>query len=134
MSIQKNYLEWSLVERFTPIIGDISLAREMKAALQEAEEAEDAERQSRSKDAKGREIMSPEEKGKRKEKEHQKAAEARFLSFQCWLRAQKVAGRAKRVEQPVENLTQKLGIFTEPATGPEDTDVSRSWIEAEYGS
>ena len=66
-----------MVERFTPIIGDISLAREMKAALQEAEEAEDAERQSRSKDAKGREIMSPEEKGKRKEKEQQKAAEAR---------------------------------------------------------
>ncbi|KAL9714598.1 DnaJ-like protein [Leucoagaricus gongylophorus] len=96
----------------------VIFAREMKAALQEAE---DAERQSRSKDAKGREIMSPEEKGKRKEKEHQKAAE-------------KVAGRAKRVEQPVENLTQKLGIFTEPATGPEDTDVSRSWIEAEYGS
>ena len=103
----------------------------MKAALQEAE---DAEGQSRSKDAKGREIMSPEEKGKRKEKEQQKAAEARFLSFQCRLRAQKVAGRAKRVEQPVESLTQKLGIFTEPATGPEDTGVSRSWIEAEYGS
>jgi len=63
MSIQKNYLERSLVERFTPIISDISLAREMKAVLQEAE---DAERQSRSKDAKGREIMSPEEKEKRK--------------------------------------------------------------------
>jgi len=80
MSIQKNYLERYLVERSTPIIGDISLAREMKAALQEAE---DAERQLRSKDAKGREIMSPEEKGKRKEKEQQKAAEGRFLSFQC---------------------------------------------------
>jgi len=50
-----------------------------------------------------------------------------------------VAVRAKRVEQLVENLTRKLGIFTESATGPEDTDVSRSWrticeIEAEYGS
>ncbi|KAL9708991.1 DnaJ-like protein [Leucoagaricus gongylophorus] len=77
-------------ERFTPIIGDISLAREMKAALQEAEDAE----------------------------------------------GQKVAVRAKRVQQLVKNLTRKLGIFTESATGPEDTDVSRSWrticeIEAE---
>ena len=65
-------------ERFTPIIGDISLAREMKAALQEAE---DAEGQVRPKDAKGREIMSPEEKAKKEEKERQKAAEARFFDL-----------------------------------------------------
>jgi len=65
-------------ERFTPIIGDISLAREMKAALQEAE---DAEGQVRPKDAEGREIMSPEEKAKKEEKERQKAAEARFFDL-----------------------------------------------------
>jgi len=63
-------------ERFTPIIGDISLAREMKTALQEAE---DAEEQVRPKDAKGREIMSPEEKAQKEEKERQKAAEVCFF-------------------------------------------------------
>ena len=65
-------------ERFTPIIGDISLARDMKAALQEAE---DAEGQVRPKDAKGREIISHEEKAKKEEKERQKAAEARFFDL-----------------------------------------------------
>ena len=43
------------------------------------------------------------------------------------------------MEQLVENLTRKLGIFTESATGLGDEDVSRSWrticeIEAEYDS
>ncbi|KXN83779.1 hypothetical protein AN958_01106 [Leucoagaricus sp. SymC.cos] len=107
-------------ERFTAIIGDISLAREMKTALQEAE---DAEEQARPKDAKGRDIMTPEERARKEEKERQKAAE-------------KAAARAKRVEQLVGNLTRKLGIFTESAAGPDDADVSKSWrticeIEAE---
>ncbi|KAF9445203.1 DnaJ-domain-containing protein [Macrolepiota fuliginosa MF-IS2] len=107
-------------ERFTPIIGDISLARDMKTALQEAEEAEE---EMRPKDAKGRDIMSPEERAKKEEKEKQKAAE-------------KAAARAKRVDQLVENLTRKLSIFTESAAGPDDADVSKSWrticeIEAE---
>jgi hypothetical protein len=40
------------------------------------------------------------------------------------------------VAQLVENLSRKLGIFTESATGPDDADVSKSWrticeIEAE---
>lgn len=61
-------------ERFTPIIGDISLAREMKTALQEAEEAEE---ETRPKDAKGRDILSPEERAKKEEKERQKSAEVR---------------------------------------------------------
>lgn len=64
-------------ERFTPIIGDISLAREMKTALQEAE---DAEEEARPKDAKGRDILSPEERAKKEEKERQKAAEVRLYS------------------------------------------------------
>ena len=61
-------------ERFLPIIGQISLARDMKAALQEADEAE-GESSNRLKDAKGREILSEEEKAKKEEKERQKAAE-----------------------------------------------------------
>jgi len=74
-------------ERFVPIIGNISLARDMKTALQEAEDAEADDDKNdgrlRLKDAKGREILSPEEKAKKEEKERikaekdrQKAAEA----------------------------------------------------------
>lgn len=71
-------------ERFAPIIGQISLARDMKAALQEADEAEE---NGQGADAIGegteggakrpREILSAEEKAK-KEKERQKAAEVGF--------------------------------------------------------
>ena len=68
-------------ERFVPIIGNISLARDMKTALQEAEEAEaDGEKNDgrpRLKDAKGREILSPEEKAKKEEKERIKAEKDR---------------------------------------------------------
>ena len=54
-----------------PIIGHISLAKDMKAALQEeGEEGEEVQR-----DAKGREILSPEEKAKRDEKARKQAAE-----------------------------------------------------------
>jgi DnaJ-class molecular chaperone len=69
-------------ERFVPIIGNISLARDMKTALQEAEDAEadgEAEKDGklRLKDAKGREILSPEEKAKKEEKDRIKAEKAR---------------------------------------------------------
>jgi len=66
-------------ERFLPIIGQISLARDMKAALQEAEDAElEGEGGSGKKvirDAKGREILSEEEKAKKEEKRQKAAAE-----------------------------------------------------------
>ncbi len=64
-------------ERFVPIIGHISLAKDMKAALQEAEEGEDEEGKPVLRDAKGREIVSPEEKSKREEKARKVAAEVR---------------------------------------------------------
>ena len=85
-------------ERFVPIIGNISLARDMKTALQEAEDAEadgEAEKDGklRLKDAKGREILSPEEKAKKEEKDRikaekdrEKAAEASsFISVSFFL-------------------------------------------------
>ncbi|RDX50780.1 DnaJ-domain-containing protein [Lentinus brumalis] len=97
-------------ERFVPIIGNISLARDMKAALQEeSEEAEEVQR-----DAKGREILSPEEKAKRDEKARKQAAE-------------KAAVRAERISKLVENLDRKLSIFTESATGPTDPQVTESF-------
>ena len=60
-------------ERFLPIIGHISLAKDMKAALQEEEGEEEVPR-----DAKGREILSPEEKAKRDEKQRKQQAEVRL--------------------------------------------------------
>ncbi|KAE9394705.1 DnaJ-domain-containing protein [Gymnopus androsaceus JB14] len=103
-------------ERFVAIIGQISLAREMKAALQEAEEAEEGAGNdgTRIQDGKGKPILSEEEKAKKEEKDRKKAAE-------------KAAARAERVNKLVDNLERKLGIFTESATGVDDADVTRSW-------
>lgn len=64
-------------ERFVPIIGHISLAKDMKAALQEAGEEEE-EQKPVQRDAKGKEILSPEERAKREEKKRKAAAEVRF--------------------------------------------------------
>jgi DnaJ-class molecular chaperone len=64
-------------ERFVSIIGNISLARDMKTALQEAEDVEadgtENDGRLRLKDAKGREILTPEERAKKEEKERIKA-------------------------------------------------------------
>lgn len=57
-------------ERFIPIIGEISLAKDMKSALQDEDNNEDVPR-----DAKGREILSPEERAKREEKARKTATE-----------------------------------------------------------
>ena len=62
-------------ERFMPIIGQISLARDMKTALQEADEAEGEEGKEVKRDAKGKEIISDEEKARRDEKEKKANAE-----------------------------------------------------------
>ena len=65
-------------ERFLPFIGPLSLARDMKTALQEADEAEGEGATTVVRDAKGREIVSPEEKAKRDEKARKTAAEVRL--------------------------------------------------------
>lgn len=101
-------------ERFAPIIGQISLAKDMKAALQEVEETEGEDDKDVKRDAKGKEILSEEEKARKEEKERKVAAE-------------KAAARAERVQKLVENLERKLSIFTESATGPYDSDVTNSW-------
>jgi curved DNA-binding protein CbpA len=114
-------------ERFLPIIGQISLARDMKTALQEAEEAEGEEdgaldgKKMVTRDAKGREILSDEEKAKRAEKQKKAAEKKKKVD------AQRAAERAERVQKLVDNLERKLGIFTESAIGPNDPDVSSSW-------
>ena len=69
-------------ERFVPLIGEISLGRDMKAALQEADDMENnggPEGTKRPRDAKGNEILSPEEKAKKEEKARKVAAEVCLL-------------------------------------------------------
>ncbi|KAI0247329.1 DnaJ-domain-containing protein [Lactifluus subvellereus] len=101
-------------ERFLPLIGQLSLARDMKTALQEADEAEGEGSTPVARDAKGREIISPEEKARREEKARKTAAE-------------KAAAREERVQKLVESLRHKLGIFTENTTNLNDPEVTESW-------
>ncbi|KII84729.1 hypothetical protein PLICRDRAFT_146200 [Plicaturopsis crispa FD-325 SS-3] len=103
-------------ERFVSIIGQISLGQDMKAALQEAEDAQAEEEGGKKvvRDAKGREILSEEEKARKEEKDRKAAAE-------------KAAVRAERIQKLVDELCRKLSIFTESATGPDDKDVMSSW-------
>ncbi|KAF8552848.1 DnaJ-domain-containing protein [Imleria badia] len=101
-------------ERFLPIIGHISLARDMKTALQEADEAEGEDGKEVKRDGKGKEILTEEEKARKEEKERKATAE-------------KAEARAERVRKLVEYLERKLSIFTESATGPDDAEVSNSW-------
>ena len=69
-------------ERFAPIIGDISLGKDMKAALQEAEEAAGEENGTKKpRDAKGREILTEAEKAQKEERDRKKAAEVFYLLF-----------------------------------------------------
>ncbi|KAJ7641339.1 X-domain of DnaJ-containing-domain-containing protein, partial [Roridomyces roridus] len=104
-------------DKFMPIIGNISLARDMKAALQEADEAEEEEAEragTRILDAKGRPVLSEQEKAAKEAKDRVK-------------REEKAKVRQERIQKLVENLERKLSIFTESATGPNDPDVTASW-------
>lgn len=98
---------------FVPIIGHISLARDMKEALQEADEEVDL---IAPRDAKGKLLLSEEEKTKRDDKRRRKTQE-------------KEAAREERVKELVRNLEQKLGKFAEVASGPDDAAVAHSWRE-----
>lgn len=103
-------------DRFVPIIGNISLARDMKTALQEADEddEEGGEGKVVQRDEKGRVIVSEEERRRKEEKAKKKADE-------------RAKERKERVDKLVENLIRKLSIFTESATGPDDKDVTESF-------
>ncbi|KAG8913620.1 hypothetical protein FRC00_001985 [Tulasnella sp. 408] len=112
-------------DRFVPIIGEISLGKEMKEALQQAEEAEEEEASATTiegstpvqRDSKGKPILSPEQKAKKLEKEKKIAAEKARL-------------REERVKKLVENLDRKLSIYVESVTGaPTDAEVAKSWRE-----
>jgi len=94
-------------EKFVPIIGHLSLARDMKTALQE----DDGDATTSTGQKK---ILSPEEKLKKDEKNQKVIAE-------------KAKEREERVAKLVETLARKLSIFAESATGVNDEEVTKSW-------
>jgi curved DNA-binding protein CbpA len=100
-------------ERFLPIIGQISLARDMKAALQEAEDAElegeGAEGKKVIRDAKGREILSEEEKAKKEEKRQKIAAEVSYIRLYGTFGA---AANQRRKQQFVRNECRSSWIIS----------------------
>ena len=132
-------------EKFVPIIGSISLAKEMKAAMQEGEEEGNEEDGAVAAGASGKldvsrqagggaglernskrdsKVLSPEEKAARDEKARKKSAE-------------RAAVREERVSKLFENLERKVAIFTEIAAGPNDRDMINGYkqmceLEAEY--
>ncbi|KZW03145.1 DnaJ-domain-containing protein [Exidia glandulosa HHB12029] len=110
-------------ERFVPIIGHISLARDMKSAMQEVDEDEEGAGTAVTgssgpssprlgKD--GKPQLSPEEKARKDEK-------ARAIA------AERAKHREERVSQLVENLDRKLSVYTEAANGFNDREVTDSW-------
>lgn len=113
-------------ERFIPIIGEISLAKDMKSALQDEDNSENIPR-----DAKGREVLSPEEKAKREEKARKVSAEVFKVGFvispNLFRLVQRAAVRKQRIDKLVGALERKLSIFTESANGPDDSQVKASW-------
>ncbi|CAE6450123.1 unnamed protein product [Rhizoctonia solani] len=110
-------------ERFVPIIGHISLGKDMKEALQNEESDSEEPSAPVQRDAKGREIISPEERARREEKRRRKEERDRQID------AQKQKVRAERVGLLVAELSRKLSIYTESATGhpQQDADVANSW-------
>ncbi|KAF8583662.1 DnaJ-domain-containing protein [Ramaria rubella] len=98
-------------DKFVPIIGNISLGRDMKTAMQEDGETNTGDGPKRVKNDKD---MTPDEKAKKEEKRKKEAAE-------------RAAVREERVRKLVEELERKLSIFTESATGVNDADVTNSW-------
>lgn len=124
-------------DRFVPIIGHIGLASDMKAAMQEEDDGDEDGKAIEHIKGKDLKNLSPEERAKLEERARVKAEKdrvrqaevsiCRFIEVLVLIPPQKDAQREKRVAELVENLTRKLSIFTESATGPHDPDVSRSW-------
>ncbi|KAG8822541.1 hypothetical protein FRC19_005733 [Serendipita sp. 401] len=108
-------------EKFVSIFGHISLARDMKTALQEEDEDESANNSSNAvangttqPGVKPKKVLTPEERAKKLQKEQA-------------ILAEKAAAREERVAELVSTLTNKLSIFSESAQSPTDTRVLHSW-------
>lgn len=102
-------------ERFLPIIGQISLARDMKTALQEADEAEGEDSKVK-RDAKGKEILTEEEKARREERERKATAEVNQLILVLSPSSNNFVRKPKLVQSGYENCqcTSRSAILSRP--------------------
>lgn len=104
-------------EKFVPIFGHISLARDMKTALQEDDDDQGTVASTSAPGSNGapaKKVLSPEEKAKKLQREQK-------------ILAEKAAEREARVATLVVNLENRLSVFAESATSPHDAPVVNSW-------
>ncbi|EJT98184.1 DnaJ-domain-containing protein [Dacryopinax primogenitus] len=120
-------------EKFVPLVGNISIGRDMKDALVEAdEEAAKADGHARSESVGGegepggvRRLEGKEGEREQKEIDRQKKAEKDEKDRRAALERKKE--REERVAKLVENLERKLAVFTENATHENDRVAMESW-------
>ena len=89
-------------------------------------------------DAKGHEIISPEEKAKLEGKAHETATEVRLhhnhgAAAVDWT-ASCAAAQEEHVQKLIESLRHKCSIYTKNSTSMNDLDVTRSWKKIWWGS
>ncbi len=129
-------------ERFKPLIGELSLARDMKSAMQEADDPETSTAVTRPGEKR---VLSPDERLKKDEKEKVRQAEVRCIHERLNINVlrfhplREPQPEKKRVSQLVVELVRKISIFTESATGipARDREVTLSWkticqLDAEF--
>ena len=118
-------------EKFVPIIGSVSLAKKMKAAMQEAEgEEDDDEEDSVAAGASGKMNVSRQEGGGGGLGGIRNAIQ-RCCRLGKRLRGMEQRGRSRRrgrrseerISKLFENLERKVAIFTEIAAGPNDRSM-----------
>lgn len=105
-------------ERFRDLVGEISIGKDMKDAMEmeQEEEAELAAAGPRAVDAKGKPIFTAEEVAKKQLRQKQ-------------LAEKKDQARKERVEKLVGNLVNKVSIFAEGAKDEYDRTVTASFKE-----
>ncbi|KZO97306.1 DnaJ-domain-containing protein [Calocera viscosa TUFC12733] len=119
-------------EKFVPLVGNISIGRDMKDALVEAdEEAAKAEVQAAEGAAEGeagaggKRLEGKDGEREQKEIERQRRVEKDEKDRKA--AAERKKEREERVAKLVENLERKLAVFTENATTETDRVAMESW-------
>jgi len=118
-------------EKFVPLVGNISIGRDMKDALVEAdEEAAKAERGQAGEG--GDEVPGGPKRlegkdGEVQQKEIEKQRKAEKDEKERKASAERKKEREERVAKLVDNLERKLAVFTENATSETDRVAMESW-------
>ncbi|ORX40966.1 X-domain of DnaJ-containing-domain-containing protein [Kockovaella imperatae] len=100
-------------DKFEPLIGQISIGKDMKDAFQQQSEQEEGDMMI---GPGGRRMMTPEAMQRKMARDRIRAEE-------------KARIRKERVDKLAEALQNKLAVFTEAARGPEDKAVAASFKE-----